>query len=162
MKNLASALRWKARQKYSQIRCYLGGGYYIWQAEDGIKFVSRRGEAFSHVLYVCQGHEKIEMKWCRRWIETGEPGQSVIDCGANIGYFSAVLAQACSLNQILAIEGNRNTAEFCRQNFNILGLKNVTVVEAVLSASSADSYVIPDIPGQEPWQRAVKVEASSN
>ena len=162
MKNILGAIRWKALQKYSQIRCNLGRGHYIWKLENGIHFVSRQGDAFSHVLYVCKGHEKVEMSWCRRWIEAGEPGQSVIDCGANIGYFSAVLAQACSLNQILAIEGNKRTAEICKQNFALLGIENATVIEAILSASSSDKYVIPDIPGREPWQQAVKTDASSD
>jgi FkbM family methyltransferase len=161
MKSLFGSIRWKARQKYSQIRCYLGGGYYVWQVEEGTKFVSRRGDAFSHVLYVCQGHEKFEINWCRSWIETGEANQSIIDCGANIGYFSALLAQTCSLHQILAIEGNKRTANLCRQNFDILGIKNIKLIEAVLSSSSSDNYVIPDMPGQEPWQQAVKADSSN-
>lgn len=161
MKITLDAIRWKARQKYSQIRCYLGGGYHIWQVEDGIRFVSQQGDAFSHVLYVCKGHEKVETNWCCQWIKAGEVGQSIIDCGANIGYFSAVLAQSCSLNQIFAIEGNKHTAELCKHSFNILGIKNVKVIEAVLSANSSDKYIIPDLPGREPWQQAVKADSSN-
>jgi FkbM family methyltransferase len=159
---LLDAIIWKARQKYSQFRCYLGGGRYIWQVEKGIQFVSCQDDAFSHVLYVCRGHEKAEMNWCRQWINLGETEQSVIDCGANIGYFSAILAQACSLHQILAIEGNQRTAELCKQNLHTLGIKNVTVVQAVLSASLSDQYIIPDRLGKEPWQQAIKADSISD
>ncbi|MEQ8536742.1 MAG: FkbM family methyltransferase [Coleofasciculus sp. D1-CHI-01] len=162
MNKLIDAIHWKIKQKYSQLRCYLGRGYYIWEIEDKIWFISRKGNAFSHVLYVCKGHEKIEMKWCRSWIEVGGSDQSIIDCGANIGYFSAVLAQACSLNHILAVEGNEATAQLCQENFDILGIKNVTLVKAVLAASSNENYFIPDKPGREPWQQAIKVDHLSN
>lgn len=152
------AIHWKARQKYSQFRSFLGCGYYVWKVQDGVNFVSRQGDAFSHVLYVCKGHEKTEMSWCTQWVEEGD---SIIDCGANIGYFSAFLAQACSLQQILAIEGNEKTAELCRQNFNILGTKNVKLVQAVLCACSSDNFFIPDKPGMEPWQQAVKANSKT-
>lgn len=162
MNKLIDAIQWKLKQKYSQLRCHLGKGYYIWELEDNIRFISRKGNAFSHVLYVCKGHEKIEMKWCRSWIEVGGSDQSIIDCGANIGYFSAVLAQACSLNHILAVEGNDATAELCQENFDILGINNVTLVKAVLAASSNENYFIPDKPGREPWQQAIKADRLSN
>ncbi|MBD2093915.1 FkbM family methyltransferase [Trichocoleus sp. FACHB-591] len=154
-------IHWKARQKYSQIRCYLNNGYYVWTLPNQAKFVSRQEDAFSHVLYVCKGHEKVEMNWCQHWIKAGQASQSIIDCGANIGYFSAVLSQACSLDKVLAIEGNHNTAELCRQNFKILDLNNIHVVESILSASKFEYYVIPDNPGKEPWQRAIQASPES-
>lgn len=154
-------VHWKSRQKYSQIRCYLNNGYYVWNLADQVKFVSRQGDAFSHVLYVCKGHEKVEMNWCQQWIKAEQARQSVIDCGANIGYFSAVLSQACPLDQILAVEGNHNTAELCRQNLKILNLKNIHVVEAILSANESDCYIIPNNPGKEPWQRAIQASPAS-
>lgn len=160
MQKLINAVGWKMKQKYSQMRSRLGGGYYIWQLENGINFISRTGDAFSHVLYVCKGHEKVEMNWCRRWIKLGSSSQSLIDCGANIGYFSAVLAQACSLNQILAIEGNERIANLCQENLNLLGIQNVKVVQAILSDNLNDKSIIPDLPGREPWQQAVKVDAA--
>ena len=133
----------------------MGGGRHFWRVEPGVRFVARSGDAFSHVLFVCGGHEIKEMQWCRRWLA---PGDSVIDCGANIGYFSAYLAQACSLERIIAVEGNHRTAAVCSDNIALLELGSVTVVEAVLSASDADSLVIPDLHGREPWQRARRLQ----
>jgi FkbM family methyltransferase len=149
------AIRWKFRQKYSQARSFLGGGYHIWRIQPGVRFVARKGDAFSHVLFVCRGHEVKEMEWCRRWLVAGD---SVIDCGANIGYFSAYLAQACALERIIAVEGNHRTAAVCSANISLLDLKNVTMVEAVLAANDTDNFSIPDISGREPWQRAQPVE----
>jgi FkbM family methyltransferase len=148
---IGSAIRWQFRQKYSQFRSRLGGGHFFWRVEPGICFVARSGDAFSHLLFVSGGHEIKEMKWCRRWLRAGD---SVIDCGANIGYFSAYLAQASAPERILAVEGNHRTAAVCSQNMSLLNLDNVTVVEAILAANAADRLIIPDVAGREPWQRA--------
>jgi FkbM family methyltransferase len=146
---------WKLRQKYSQFRSFIGGGHHLWLVEPGVWFIARSDDAFSHVLFVCGGHEIVEMHWCRRWLA---PGDSVIDCGANIGYFSAYLAQASSLERIVAVEGNHRMASICADNFAILGITNATVVEAILSANDAEKLVIPDVRGREPWQRVTQAE----
>jgi FkbM family methyltransferase len=158
-KSFLDKVQWKIKQKYSQLRCHTGKGYYIWKLDEKTRFVSRQEDAFSHVLYVCQGHEKNEMNWCRCWLELGQAGQSVVDCGANIGYFSAILSQSVDLSDVLAIEGNPKTAALCTQNLALLNIKNVQVVEAILSDDCSESYTIPDKPGAEPWQRAVKVSS---
>ncbi len=162
VQTLISKVHWKARQKYSQARCHLGGGHYVWALDEQTRFVACQGDAFSHVLYVCGGHEKTEMRWCRRWLEAGAAGQTVIDCGANIGYFSAVLSQTVPLDSIVAIEGNPKTAQRCRQNLALLQIANVQLIEAILSEDAAQRYVIPDQPGAEPWQRAVKAGAAGD
>lgn len=159
--NFLDKVQWKIKQKYSQLRCHTGKGYYIWRLDEKTRFVSCQEDAFSHVLYVCQGHEKTEMNWCRYWLELGQVGQSVVDCGANIGYFSAILSQSIDLSNILAIEGNPKTAALCTQNISLLNIKNVQVIEAILSADCSERYAIPDKPGAEPWQRAVKVSSET-
>ncbi len=154
-----SALTYQARYKYSQLRSFLGKGYYIWTVQDGIQFVSRSHNTFSHILYVCKGHEKFEMNWCVRWLQEGD---AVVDCGANIGYFSAFLSQACLLSQIIAIEGNEKMAHVCQQNLDVLKIKNVDLIYAVLCANSKDSFYIPDKPGKEAWQQVSKVTSTMN
>ena len=153
------SIRWKLRQKYSQVRSLIGGGRYIWQVEPNIRFVARSDDAFSHVLFVCEGHEKVELQWCRQWLS---PGDSIIDCGANLGYFSAYLAQAVRLERLIAVEGNSRIASICADNFAVLGIKNATVVPAILAASDAEALMIPDMPGREPWQRAVRAEGTTS
>lgn len=153
------AIRWKLRQKYSQFRSLIGGGRYLWQVEPGVRFVARSDDAFSHVLFVCGGHEITEMQWCRRWLAAED---SVIDCGANIGYFSAYLAQACRLDRLLAVEGNHRTAVICADHLALLGITNVTLVEAILSASNTDKLVIPDVRGREPWQRVIPARSDQS
>lgn len=153
---------WKLKQLYSKARCYLGNGYYIYDLDKKTKFISLKEDDFSHVLYVCKGHEKLEIDWCCQWIKAVPDRQSVIDCGANIGYFSAVVGQRCSLTKILSIEGNARTAKICERNLNILKIKNSLVLEAILSDNSVDSYTIPDVIGREPWQRVVKADSKSD
>lgn len=154
---LAEKIVWKGRQKYSQIRCQIGGGKFVWKIDDKVRFVSYTNDPFSHVLFVCKGHERVELDWCDRWLKVDQSAQSIIDCGANIGYFSAVLAQRCFLSKSLAIEGNRHIARLCQSTFDILDLQNNFVIEAILSENEKDHYCIPNKPGREPWQNAVKV-----
>lgn len=161
VQHILGKVQWKAKQKYSQFRCQLGGGHYIWKLDNQTRFVSSQEDAFSHVLYVCQGHEKTEIDWCRRWLELGQPDQSLVDCGANIGYFSAVLSQSADLRNVLAIEGNPKTSALCNKNLALLNIQNVKVIEAILSSDSSERYVIHDKPGAEPWQRAVKVNSET-
>ncbi len=158
IRNLPAALRWKGRQLYSQSRCWLGGGEFIWTVSDDIQFVASSDQPFSHVVFVCRGHEVVEMNWCRQWLRRGD---SIIDCGANIGYFSAWLAQACALERIVAVEGNTRTAERCAKNFQLLGLNNTRLVGAVLSSGSGERLFIPDAPGREPWQRVKAATAET-
>lgn len=160
---LAKKIVWKGRQKYSQLRCQMGGGKFVWKLDDRVRFVSYADDPFSHVLFVCGGHEKVELSWCDRWLNLDRSAQSVIDCGANIGYFSAVLAQRCLLNKVLAVEGNRHTAKLCRETFDILDLQDNHVIEAILAENAEEHYLISNKPGLEPWQNAVKVapEASN-
>jgi FkbM family methyltransferase len=161
LKNLFSltAIKWKMKQQYSIFRCFLGGGFYIYELDKNTKFVSYSKDALSHVFYVCNGHEKIELNWCEQWLKFKNENQVVIDCGANIGYFSAILSQRCSNIKILAIEGNDSTVKICQQTFNLLNINTVKIVPAVLSDKSSEKYVIPNIPGREAWQQARKVSS---
>ena len=86
LKNLFSltAIKWKMKQQYSIFRCFLGGGFYIYELDKNTKFVSYSKDALSHVFYVCNGHEKIELNWCEQWLKFKNENQVVIDCGAEV------------------------------------------------------------------------------
>lgn len=157
-----SKIIWKLKQLHSKTKCYFGNGYYVYNLDNETKFISLQEDDFSHVIYICKGHEKTEIDWCCRWIKASPDCQSVIDCGANIGFFSAVLAQRCDLEKIISIEGNARTAKMCDKNLSILKVNNSLVLETILSDNSANSYTIPDIVGREPWQRALQVDSTSN
>ena len=158
---LINKINWKSKQIYSKTRAFIGGGQYVYKLDENTKFLSLTEDEFSHVIYVCNGHEKIEMDWCCSWINAESINQSIIDCGANIGYFSAFISQRCLPVQILAVEGNMRTASLCKHNLNILKIQNVLVVHRILSENSSEHYNIPDNLGREPWQQAVKVSSES-
>jgi FkbM family methyltransferase len=62
------------------------------------------------------------------------PGQVFIDCGANIGLWSIVAANAvASQGRVLAFEPNPKTAEKLRCNLSRSHIDNVKVTEAALS-----------------------------
>jgi hypothetical protein len=67
-----AAIRWKLRQKYSQLRSLVGGGRFVCQVEPDIRFVARSDDEFSHLLFVYKGHEMTELRWCRRWLSPGD------------------------------------------------------------------------------------------
>jgi FkbM family methyltransferase len=100
------------------------------------------------------------MSWCTAWLKLGSSPQTVIDCGANIGYFSAILAQQCDLKRAIAIEGNPKTAHLCRKTLKVLNLEYVELIQAILADHPTESYVIPDQPGREPWQQAIKADSA--
>ena len=65
------------------------------------------------------------------------PGQTMIDVGANIGYFSIVGARAVGAQgQVVAFEPVTAVRERLLANLRINGLTNVTVRDVALSASS--------------------------
>ncbi len=156
------SIKWKGKQLYSKLRAFLGGGKYVYDLDKNTKFISRTEDEFSHVIFVCNGHEKKEMEWCCQWIKLDNNNQSVIDCGANIGYFSAVISQRCQLEleKIIAVEGNNNTAKLCKQNLQYLGINNAIVIETILVDEPSGVYDIPNIRGREPWQRTIKIHSS--
>jgi FkbM family methyltransferase len=162
IKTFFSKINWKIKQLYSKSRCYLGNGYHVYDLDNETKFLSLKEDEFSHVLYVCKGYEKTEIEWCCKWLNLSLQSQSVVDCGANIGYFSAVISQRCNLSEILSIEGNEKTGGICKRNLEILRIDNSQVLQAILSDSNSDSYHIPNVIGKEPWQRAIKSDPGSS
>ena len=154
-----SAWRWKLRQLYSRLRAALDGGIFIYPLPDGARFAVLSGDLFSEALFVSRGHEVKEMAWCRAWLRAGD---TAIDCGANIGYWTAGLVQTVEGLKVLAVEGNSATAGRLRRVIERLRLPGVTVHEGILSASETEKLTLPTIAGREPWQRATADEAGTN
>lgn len=146
----ASAVRWKLRQLYGRARALQGGGVFVYSLGDGRRFAVLADDRFSEVLYVIGGHEATETDWCRLWMQAGD---FAIDCGANIGFWSASLAQSVEGVSIVAVEGNAATADKLRLVLGRLGLTRVAVHEGILAESDRERLVLPSMKGREPWQR---------
>ena len=151
----AASIRWKLRQLYGRLRAGLEGGMYVYKLHDGRRFAVLSGDLFSEALFVIGGHEVREIAWCRSWLR---PGDTAIDCGANIGFWTASLVQSITGLNVLAVEGNPATAAKLRTIIARLKLPGVTVHEGILSASESERLALPTVTGREPWQRAVPDE----
>ena len=72
--------------------------------------------------------EEDEAAWLRSVLA---PGQVVIDCGANVGYFSLLMAQAVGpAGAVVAVEPERANLRLLRHNLWRNGADNVRVIAA--------------------------------
>lgn len=83
-------------------------------------------------------------------------GDSFVDCGANIDYYTASLLQLLKLKQVLAIEGNDTCYDRCETTFRRLSISNVELIKGILHSDDGVSLNIPDLPGEEGLQYAVE------
>jgi FkbM family methyltransferase len=152
--SISGLLRYRFKLYYAEIKTRLNGGSFIYFVKDRIKFVCNKNDFFSKIIFISNGHEKLEMDWCNQWIKTCNFKPIIVDCGANIGFFSAVLAQLNPSAIFYSIEGNKNTMKQLLGNIDKLQIKNILPIQAILADSTSESYLIPDEPGREPWQQA--------
>jgi len=144
------SLVWKLHQLRLKVRCYLRLQKHIpYKLSPSVKFVAHLDDVNSQDIYIKKSYENTELEWCAKWLMDGD---SLIDCGANIGYYSACLSQLNNLKKILAIEGNETCADRCQIAFRELKLQKVELIRAILHSDESKSLHIPDLPGQEGLQ----------
>ena len=149
-----SPLAWKLRQIWLKIRCHLRSGRpLIYNLRPGVRFVVHLDDVNSQDIHIKKSYESTELDWCASWLSDGDV---FIDCGANIGYYSAYLSQLRKLERVLAIEGNETCADRCEIAFELLGLERVELVRAILHSDESKALHIPDLPGQEGLQHLEK------
>lgn len=68
------------------------------------------------------------------------PGRALIDCGANIGYWS-VRAPDFGFTEVIAIEANRDLMPFLRENFRLNGTRGEAMHAAVYSVSGQELFL---------------------
>ena len=147
---LMPPLVWKLNQLWLKTQCHLRFRKYMaYQLCSGVKFVAHLDDVNSHDIYIKKSYERTELEWCAKWLSDGD---SLIDCGANIGYYSACLSQLHNLKKVLAIEGNETCATRCQVAFTELKLQKVELIRAILHSDESRSLHIPDLPGQEGLQ----------
>ena len=152
-------IRYKFRQFWLRVRFLLSGkNPILYSLRPGIRFIAFHDNANSKDIYAKKSYEDREIQWCINWLKNGD---SFIDCGANIGYFSACLSQGRNLKKIVAVEGNSKCSEMCRATFDTLCLTNIDTVNNILHSNNMDELQIKDMPGEEGLQHAKKVAKGS-
>ena len=151
MKSMSS-IEWKLRQLWLKAKCRFRGRrpipYELWP---GVQFVAHIDDVSSHDIYIKHTYEQKELEWCAKWLRDGD---SFIDCGANIGFYSACLSQMKKLTKVLAIEGNEICSRRCKDGFQELGLNEIILVKAILHSDETKNLQITHKPGQEGLQYA--------
>ena len=153
LKNVSGFLRYRFKLYLSILKCSISGGSFVYSITPKVKFVCTQQDSFSKVIYISNGHEKLEMEWCRVFLKNAK-AKMIFDCGANIGYFSSYLAQTNPTYSFIAIEGNEKTFKILQNNTRKLNLPTITCIHSILGENLEESFEIPDTPGREPWQQA--------
>lgn len=79
-----------------------------------------------------------------------EPGDVLVDVGANVGYYTALGARAVGpAGHVYAIEPAPDTAKALRQTVEGNGLRNVTVVEVAAGASETTAALVGSSTGHD-------------
>ena len=85
-------------------------------------------EVMTPIIQATGRWEEDEVRWMRGLLR---PGQTVVDCGANVGYFSVLAAAAVgSEGHVVAFEPERANLRLLRHNLWRNGADNVRVVPA--------------------------------
>jgi FkbM family methyltransferase len=88
--------------------------------------------------------------------------QSIVDCGANVGYSAIYLMQWFPFARLVAIEPDPANVDLCRSNLSSFG-ERVSVLEAAVWPRAAEGLVLDrgHDGGAEPWAIRVR-EADAN
>jgi FkbM family methyltransferase len=123
-------------------RLFLAGRSPEWRRGDpmpfrmknGRRFVAHRGNALSNLIYAHGAYEPLESELAAAILR---PGDTFIDIGANIGYFTALGSEAVGQTGVVhAFEPGRATFMALSKTISALGLQNVTARNAAVAESA--------------------------
>jgi FkbM family methyltransferase len=99
-------------------------------ALDRPMYLDLEDRGLSKTLFYRGIHEPLPTQWVR---EEVEPGMTVLDIGANIGYYVMLEAQLVGdRGRVYAIEPVPETMQICRKNIRLNTLSNVTTHEIAM------------------------------
>jgi FkbM family methyltransferase len=109
-----------------------GQSYFFYDTERGIKFVCLPDSKTSVNLYIGNNkYEDIELQISQTWLEEGD---SCLDLGANIGYFSCILAnKVTESGKIIAVEASSETCQHLRKALSLLELAQIDVEQCCIT-----------------------------
>jgi FkbM family methyltransferase len=93
-------------------------------------YLNHRDKGISKELAIYSIHEPLTTRVIKKIITRG---MTVIDLGANIGYYTLIESKLVgSEGKIVAVEPNSENIKFLKLNIQKNGIKNVTVIEAAI------------------------------
>lgn len=101
------------------------------RTQSGQKFYADTGDLIQSYLYLFGVWEPNLTHWLSR---TLEPGDTFVDVGANVGYYSVLASRLVGeRGQVAAVEPAPEFAEAIRTNLELNGCRNVRLVNAAAS-----------------------------
>jgi FkbM family methyltransferase len=99
--------------------------------------VDLRDHGVGRPLYVERQYEPSETAFVRRYVQ---PGMSVVDVGANLGYYTLLAANRVgAIGRVLAIEPDPHNFALLQKNVSGNLLSNVTMENSALGARGAEA-----------------------
>lgn len=136
---------WKrAGENIRQIRLDIHGQspYFYWH-KNGFPFVVLNEGVETRAIYIRgQSYEKTEAAIMNAWLTTDD---HALDCGANVGLFTALMANKVGRNgKVISIEASPTTFHLLSLIKQALGLHNVETIEICLSDKGGEAYFSDD------------------
>lgn len=105
---------------------------FFYNTERGVKFVCLPESATSVNLYIGDNkYEDIELKLSQTWLEEGD---TCLDLGANIGYFSCILAnKVAARGKVISVEASPQTCQLLRKATSLLELNQIDIEECCIT-----------------------------
>lgn len=103
---------------------WCGDRLMMYKLRDGSKFVLYPGNNLSELVYIGRDYEPVESKFFRDFLKEGD---TVLDVGANIGFYSALFSRKVgSTGKVMSFEPGYQTFALLCRTIKALNLKNVT------------------------------------
>jgi len=117
---------------------------YVCTSPDGLRYSGNTRDVIQRYIYLFGVWEPDLSAWLRRHLT---PGSTVIDVGANIGYYSMLAASTVGPDgKVIAIECLPSIAQSLRTNLELNGLNNIAVQAVAVgeTGGSIDVYRAPE------------------
>jgi FkbM family methyltransferase len=105
--------------------------------------VPRLSETVAYQIAINGEHEGITLRALRKLLP---PDGTLIDVGANIGFFTVTLAKANPKARIVAVEGSPRVGGFLKHNIEINGASNVTLMQRAITNSDDQTITFYEAP----------------
>ncbi|MCB0935917.1 MAG: FkbM family methyltransferase [Mycobacterium sp.] len=130
----ASRLPYNIKARYiSTLTGVLGAPTVPTESDYGTRFLP--GTKLNSLLEYRGVHEPVLSEFIRRHVL---PGDVCVDAGANVGYFSVLLAKQVGPNgKVIAVEAAPQTVERLRANVSLNNVE-VTVIESAVTSSKGE------------------------
>jgi FkbM family methyltransferase len=153
-KNLRRHLKWMRAKRDPH---YQKNGTFIYPLNNGRRFVLHRDNQLSELIYLEGAYEPLESLIVSQAIRAGD---AVLDIGANVGYFTALLGGLVQPDgQVHSFEPGSGTFAKLQETKQLLKLEQTILHQKAISDSVGHIDFFVSTSGSDAQQSTVKVAA---